>query len=240
LKSFRKKFIVIFLIIAFKTASFAFLTTPTPTITGSTGLIRMPTADVLPYKNINVGLDIGNNNITNKTSFMYKMNLGTFQGMELGFVGMDDSQGMAKEGVFVNMKYALSTDSSPYPLLLAIGVENLSSFTDSDVYMVATKYLKDGPKLHFGFMGDFPGKKFRPLGMFGFEFPFFLDDMYMQVDMFGGETLFQGDLGIRWYMNESFTWHANIVNMTATSDTPADQYKDPPSAYIGFSLLNPL
>lgn len=240
MKVMRRKLTIILLLIVFKCSTFAFLTTPTPTITGSTGLVRMPTADVLPYKNVNFGLDIGRNLITDNNSFLYKMNLGTFQGLELGFVGMDDGLGMAREGVFINMKYSLSTDSSPYPLLLAIGIENLSSFNNTDVFMVATKYLKDGPKLHFGFMGDFPGKKFRPLGLFGMEFPIFYENLYLQSDVMAGETVFEVNVGFRWYTSETITWHFNFINVTATKTTPADNYKDPQAILIGFSWINPL
>ena len=235
-----KKILIILILIIFKTSAFAFLTNPTPTITGSTGLVRMPTADVLPYRNINFGLDIGKNVITDQYSFFYKMNLGTFQGLELGFVGMDDTQGMAREGVFINMKYSLSTDTSPYPLLLAIGVENLASFNSTDVYMVATKYLKDGPKLHFGFLGDFPGEKFRPLGLLGFEFPIFFEELFFQADFMGGETVFEANLGLRWYTSETTTWHLSFVNITADNSTPTDNYKDPKAILFGFSWINPL
>lgn len=240
MNSFFSKTILILILISLNSCSFAFLTTPTPTITGSTGLIRMPTADVLPYKNVNFGLDIGQNLVTSKTAILYKMNLGTFQGLELGFVGMDNSQGMLKEGVFINMKYSLSTDSSPYPLFLAIGVENLSSYNQSDVYMVATKYLKDGPKLHFGFLGDFPGDKFRPLGMIGFEFPIFYENMYLQSDIFGGEKVFECNVGIKWYTSETITWNISFINVNSNKNTPADNYKDPPAFLVGFSWINPL
>ncbi|MFC1559706.1 hypothetical protein ACFLZ2_03515 [Candidatus Margulisiibacteriota bacterium] len=239
MKLFRSKIIIFFLLIMFNSTAFAFLTTPTPTITGSTGLVRMPTADVLPYKNVNFGLDIGQNMITNNSAFYYKMNLGTFQGLEIGFVGMDNTQGMAREGVFINMKYGLSTDSSPYPLLLAIGVENLSSFNNTDVYMVATKYFPDGPKFHFGFMGDFVDR-FRPLGMFGFEMSVFYEDLYMQNDVMIGETVFEWNLGFKWYASENVTWNLSFVNLTATQDTPVTNYKDPKALLVGFSWINPL
>lgn len=241
MKGSLKKFFVILMLIAFKTSTFAFLTTPTPTITGSTGLVRMPTADYLPYKNVNIGLDIGGNLISDKNSFFYKMNLGTFQGLEIGFVGTDNTQGMAREGVLINMKYSLSTDSSPYPFLFAVGVENLSSYNNTDVFMVCTKYFKDAPKFHFGFMGDFPGSnKFRPLGMIGFEMALFYENLYWQFDALAGEVVFEANTGIRWYVNESFTWHLNFVNFNSDVNTPVENYKDPKAILIGFSWINPL
>lgn len=239
--SLKKNIFAILVLITFNTSTFAFLTVPTPTIIGSTGLVRMPSADVLPYKNINIGLEMGGNLLSDKSSFFYKMNLGTFQGLEIGFVGMDNTQGMAREGVLINMKYSLLTDASPYPLLFAIGAENLASFNNTDVYMVCTKYFQGGPKFHFGFMGDFPGdNKFRPLGMLGFEMPLLFENLYWQLDAIGGEVVFEANTGIRWYVNESFTWHLNFVNFNSDVNTPVENYKDPKAILIGFSWINPL
>lgn len=222
------------------TQVFAFVPQPTPNIVGSTGLIRMPSADVIPYKNFSFGLDTGSNHMTDKFALQYKMTIGTFQGMELGVVGMDDSTGYLREGVFVNMKYSLITDNSPYPLLMAIGVENLASFNKSDVYMVATRYIANGSKLHFGFLGDFPGDRFRPLGAIGYDTPVFGERVYLLIDMFAGEKVFQLDGGIRWYMNDTVNINMSVVNVLADKDTPVENYKDQKMFLVGFSWINPL
>ena len=148
---------------------------PTPALNGPSGVVRIPSADVIPYKNLNIGADFGATLLPSFTSaesaVYYKMNLGTFHGVEIGIVGgtkKDSSE--LREGVFVNMKLSLSTDEDPYPLRLAIGIENLFSYYDTDVYMVATKYFKQGPRMSFGFMADFPEHKFRPLGMFAVSY----------------------------------------------------------------------
>jgi len=235
-----KKLLVFITLIILTGQSFAFVPQPTPNIVGSTGLIRMPSADVIPYKNINFGIDTGNNNITNNFALFYKMSLGTFQGMELGFVGMDDTKGYMQEGVFVNMKYSLSSDTSPYPLLFAIGVENLSSFNRSDVYMIATRYIPNGSRFHFGFLGDFPGNRFRPLGALGYDCPFFSERTCFLIDMFAGEYVYQLDLGLRWYVSDSVALNLSGVNVLADKDTPADNYKDQKMVLIGFSWINPL
>jgi hypothetical protein len=227
-------------ILLLSSSAYSFVPQPTPGIAGSTGLLRMPSADVIPYKNVNFGLDVGSNNLTDKMTILYKMNLGTFQGMELGCVGADDGDGNIKDGVYINMKYSLATDNSPYPLLLAIGVENLTAREGTDVFMVATKYIPNGSRIHFGFVGDFGQSRFRPLGALGYDTPFFAEKTYFLTDMFAGEHVFQLDLGMRWYLSESAAFNLTGINVMANKDTPEDNYRDPKMILIGFSIINPL
>jgi hypothetical protein len=213
---------------------------PTPAVSGPSGVVRIPSADIIPYKNFNVGADLGANIVSgltpsSETTFYYKMNLGTFHGVEVGIVGGSD-QGTSKirEGVFINMKLSLSTGEEPNPLLLAIGVENLFSYYRTDVYMVATKYFKQGPKLTFGFMGDFPGNnKFRPLGLAGIEIPVG-DPFVIASDFMIGETLSQLNGGARLYFTPIFSLNFSVLNIL---NDP--QAKDSRAALIGFSWANP-
>lgn len=241
----KKVFATVLLLTIFCLQSFAFVPQPTPSITGSTGVIRMPSADVIPYKNVCVGVDFGPIAFVDKWKLLYKMNLGTFQGMELGAVGEDDQQGGVKEGVYINMKYSLSTDNSPYPLLLAIGVENLTSKTMSDVYMMATKYISNGSRFHFGFVGDFINNdlidsKFRPLGALGYDSPMIGDRIYGLIDMFAGEHVFQLDLGMRWYINDTMAINLSGINILSDKNTPVDNYRDIKMVLFGLSWINPL
>jgi hypothetical protein len=225
---------------------FAFVPQPTPNVIGSTGIVRIPSADVIPYKNIDFGLDVGSNYGEDKFTLYYHFNLGIFQGMELGCVGMDNRMGALQEGVFINMKYSLATDTSPYPLLLAIGVENLASFNRCDVYMMATKYFPSGARLHFGFLGDFPGltdSRFRPLGSLGFDAPVLSDNLYFLTDMMAGESLYELNLGIRWYISDTVALNLSGLNVLADDNRiAADKAKDkdPKSVLFGFSWINPL
>ena len=211
---------------------------PTPTINGPSGVVRIPSADVIPYKNFNIGADLGATFLpgfaSSESAVYYKMNLGTFHGVELGIVGgTEKNSGQLREGVFVNMKLSLSTGEEPYPMLLAIGVENLFSHTQTDVYMVATKYLKQGPRLTFGFMADFPENKFRPLGIAGVEVPIG-DAFVMTSDMLVGETLSQVNAGARFHFTPIFS--LNIAGLNVFDNAIA---KDSRSALIGFSWANP-
>jgi hypothetical protein len=239
-----KKIFTLFTLLAtIFSGAFAFVPPPTPTIIGATGVVRMPSADVIPYKNISFGLDTGSNYSTDKFALLYKFNLGVFQGMELGCVGMDNLNGMMQEGVFINMKYSLATDTSPYPLLLAIGVENLSSYNRSDVYMVATKYIQNGSRLHFGFLGDFPGDRFRPLGALGYDTPFFSDRFYFLTDMFAGEFIYELNVGFKWFASDTFAINLSGINILADINRDKEDIlkdKDSKAILLGFSWINPL
>lgn len=212
---------------------------PAPALSGPTGLVRIPSADIIPYKNFNVGLDYGsvmssNGQVSSEGVVNYVMNLGAFHGLELGIVGgTDKTTNKLREGVFVNMKLSLSTGDEPDPLLLALGVENLFSYTQTDVYMVATKYFKVGPKLTFGFMADFPDYKFRPLGVLGVETGI-SNNLFLLADMMAGETLFQANGGVRFYFTPIFSLNISGLNLLDGS-----QAKDQRTGLIGFSWANP-
>ena len=210
---------------------------PAPALNGPTGVVGIPSADVIPYKNLNIGADFG----TRITAFSssegtikYKVNLGTFHGVELGIVGGTDTDSQRlREGVFVNMKLSLSTGEEPYPMLLAIGVENLFSYDQTDVYMVATKYMRQGPRLTFGFMADFPEQKFRPLGMMGAEFPLG-ETFFVAGDMLAGETLFQANAGAKLYFSPIFS-----INLYALNILDGPIVRDTRQVLLGFSWANP-
>lgn len=210
---------------------------PAPSINGPTGVIRIPSADVIPYKNLNVGADFGTTMPSVSSSegtIYYKMNLGTFHGVEMGIVGgtnLDTKK--LREGVFVNLKLSLSTGEEPYPLLLALGIENLFSYTQTDVYMVATKYMSQGPKLTFGFMADFPENKFRPMGLLGIEYPL-SDTLFVASDFMLGETLSQVNAGAKLYFTPIFS--LNLYGLNILEETTA---KDTRSVLLGFSWANP-
>ncbi|MFH1387184.1 MAG: hypothetical protein ABIH50_05925 [bacterium] len=211
---------------------------PSQAINGPTGLIRIPSADIIEYKNFNVGGSFGQSmpdgGATGESMVSYNMNIGAFHGLELGVVGgTDKNTKQMREGVFVNMKLSLSSGDDTYPLLLALGTENLFSYTQTDVYMVATKYFKQGPKATFGFMADFPNNRFRPMGIAGVEFPL-ADTFFLLADMMAGETLFQVNAGAKIYFTPIFSLTLSGINLLNGT-----QVKDARSAAIGFSWANP-
>ncbi|MFC1495987.1 hypothetical protein ACFL52_01070 [Candidatus Margulisiibacteriota bacterium] len=215
---------------------------PMPTMNGSSGLARIPDATVIPYKNWNLSLDYGTKyvaggNPENVPSMYYKANLGTFQNFELGLVGGYNNAGTdIREGVFINLKYSPNIGDGTDPLLLAIGVENLSSKTQTGLYMVATKPFRQGPKLSFGFLADFPGNRFRPLGMAGLDIP--VGTLSILMDLFAGETVFQFNAGLRYFLFPTFALELRGVNILGDTNN-AQAAKDPKQILIGFSWANP-
>lgn len=219
--------------LAFSFFAYAMPHLPAPAINGPTGVVRIPSADVLPYKNLNLGADYGTKASTSEPQLFYKMNLGTFQGVELGIVGgLNQAGTRLREGVFINLKYSLATQEEAYPLKLAIGAENLASYNDVDVFMVATKYLK-GFNLTFGFLADFPNNKFRPSGMVGTEYGLG-NNLFLLGDWLKGETLSQVNIGARFYLMPTIAINASCLNFL--NDATA---KDEKSIFTGLSWANP-
>jgi hypothetical protein len=91
--------------------------------------------------------------------------------------------------------------------------------------------------MHFGFMGDFPGDRFRPLAMAGLAIPLGGQQLLALADVFVGESLFQGDAGVRLQITPEFSLMANWVNIA--SDPALKNFKDPKSLTLGISWLNP-
>jgi hypothetical protein len=219
----------------------------TPSLSGATGLIRMPTGDILGSRDFNFGLEyyFDNSSASAATTvndlngtWSYKVNVGAWSnktnGMELGFVGWTEKNtSQFKEGVFINMKYSLSSSEDPDALHLAIGIENLTSRSETDTYMVATKYWRSGAGLHFGAMFDFPNGKFRPLGMLGLGLPIGTPSFNLMSEVFAGESLFQLDAGLRYSFNSHFSLLVRALNLTDNA-----QAKDSKSFSMGFSAAN--
>lgn len=236
------KKIILSLVLSVALASSVPAAFPMPTLNGPTGLVRIPDAQVVPYKNWNIGLDYGasypNGSNSSIPALLYKANMGTFNGFELGLVGGYDATGtVIREGVFINLKYAPSIGDGSDPLLLAMGVENLASHTQTALYMVATKPFKQGPSLSFGFMGDFPGNnRFRPLGMAGLDVPIG-GGLHILGDLFAGETVFQVNAGVRYFVLPTFAIDGRAINLTGPNNTQAS--KDSKQYLVGISWANP-
>lgn len=192
----------------------------TPTVNGPTGLVMMPTAEGLKYKEFNSGVNYlppfhkGEENSDGETigedregAFNYYANLGTFEGFEIGFSGKG-----GREGVFINMKYYLVSDSSENPLTMAIGLQNLSSFYDTGLYMVASKQLNMNLGLHFGFLGRFyPGSSDTNM-MFGTKY--FLNEQWaLLIDTVGEKNVYSWNIGMQVQLAESVALNFSGLNL---------------------------
>jgi hypothetical protein len=238
------KKVFLFLLLGICILDFVFLSAtayfPFPSLTGASGLTRIPDASVVPYKNWSLATDYGvhfaGTGEAQQPSFYYKINMGALHNLELGLVGGLDRAGKElRDGVYVNMKYAPTIGDDSDPLLLAIGVENLASKTQTAVYMAATKPFKQGPILTFGFLADFPGNKFRPLGMAGLDIP--ISTLSIITDIFAGESLVQLNGGFRYHIMPTFALEGRAVNILGSQ--PGQLEKDPKQFLFGFSWINP-
>ena len=123
-----------------------------PTMYGPTGLITMPTAEILNYKQFNGAFDYQLNlDDTGLSKSFYKFNVGALDNTELGFVGGSEPD----EGVFLNFKWGLTSNSGRFPLKMAIGFQNLTSEKQSDFYIVTSKRLATDLGIHGGFKALF-------------------------------------------------------------------------------------
>ncbi len=175
-----------------------------PTIHGATGLIMVPTAESLQYKQFNMGIDYVYGDIPKNDGLYYKANLGTFKSWELGIVGGK----VPTEGVFVNVKYYLMSDNERFPLAIAIGSENLFSKDSTDVYMVASKKFQGGIGVHLGFKALFQKDELVPSIMGGAEYV--LSNQWSVLADFNGERKkYMVNAGVRY-----FAWDDLSVNLS--------------------------
>ena len=197
-----KKFILLGLI-----ALTASLLGAAPTIDGSSGLIIMPTADSLKYKEFNIASDwlmSSDNNI----QWQYRANIGAFGGIEMGFVGQNN-----REGVFINMKYYLISDNTKFPLRMAIGINNLTSYNQTDSYMVLSKRFNADVAGHFGFKVDLANGEANTSLMLGGEY-FLSEKLAWIADLDGEQDQYLFNTGLRYFMNPNIMLSVNAINIT--------------------------
>jgi len=199
------KLFLIFLLVIFNTLNIV----SSPTIGGTTGLILMPTADSLNYKEFNLASDwlVYSGDNDNDIIWKYKANIGVFNGLEIGFVGQNN-----KEGVFINIKYYLLSDNTKNPIKVAIGIDNISSYDKTDTYMVASKRFNKKISGHFGFLVDIAGGEANSSLMLGAEY--LIDDKFVAVaDLKGEESKYIFNLGTRYFLNDNLLLSLFILNL---------------------------
>ena len=184
------------------------------TIDGTTGLIMMPTAESLKYKEFDVAADwvlrstTTNSSAANRALWKYKANIGAFGGLELGFVGQND-----REGVFINMKYYLISDNTKYPLKMAIGLNNLTSYTKTNAYMVASKRFNPVVGGHFGFRADLSNGETRTSLLLGLEY-FNSEQLAWISDLDGQGSQYLINTGLRYSFHPNALINVSLVNLT--------------------------
>ena len=199
----------IILISIFTTISFL-KTHATPSISGATGLISIPTAESLKYKEFNIAFDhlwgLAN---SEQDKYFYKLNLGSFQNWEVGVVGGTTPD----EGMFLKLKYYLISDDSELPLSIALGSQNISSKSETDIYMIASKKLRSDLGIHFGFKAIFNESKIKPSIMSGINF-IINEQIEFLGDINGNGNTYYGNFGIIYHINDYFGARAYIIDIT--------------------------
>lgn len=198
-----------------------------PTIGGATGLIKVPTAEALKYKEGNFSVDsIFGQDETGKSvhEWAYKLNLGTFENWELGVVGGSTPT----EGMYLNVKYYLVADDSNLPLSIAIGSQNLSSASNTDVYMVASKKFRPDLGVHIGFRAIFSEDSLDPNFMTGVNF-LANDELEFLFDVDGRQDVYMFNIGGRYYFKNNIS--ANLYILDA-----GQRVKNNTKVALGFTL----
>ena len=205
----KKLFLFVFIVSA------PFITMASPTINGPTGLVSMPTAESLKYKEFNIAYDqlFGSADST-RDEWFYKLNLGTFKNWEIGVVGGK----VPTEGMYLNVKYYLLSDDAELPLAIAIGAENLSSTEKTDVYMVASKKLREDFGLHLGFKAIFDDTEVKPTVMAGINY-MVSEQLEILGDINGDGETYLGNVGARYYINPNFSVRTYIIDVGDSNGT---------------------
>lgn len=176
---------------------------------GPSGLVTIPTAEAVRYKEYEFAYDYALAKDPKNDLWKYKYNLGMFKRVEVGVVGGN----VPEEGMFLNLKYYLTATEERLPLSLAMGLKNLSSKDDSSLYMVASKKLRSDFTAHFGFEALFSEEKVTPVMMGGIEY--MLDkNLRLMSDINADKDNYYLNAGIEYYVTKSFTVRVGALDLT--------------------------
>jgi hypothetical protein len=183
-----------------------------PSVNGINGLINMPTAYSINPKEVDVGFNLVNSS-TSQPNLKYYSNLGVFDGVELGFIGNN-----VNEGVFINLKFFMVSDrNSISPLRIAGGFTNISSHSNTDLFLVLSKSFSRQVAGHFGFTSNVSASNIKANVMFGMEMGL-NPDATIVADMVGEGSTWDLAAGVRYKLSNEFQVNAyldDIGNNTA-------------------------
>tara|TARA_A100001015_G_C15023112_1_gene729047 strand:+ start:1199 stop:1876 length:678 start_codon:yes stop_codon:yes gene_type:complete len=122
---------------------------------GPTGILKIPTAEVMNTKEYNLSSDLAlNTNKNNQSLYMNALNIGIIKNTEFGIL----SNSELSDGVYLNAKWNLKPYSERLPFKTAIGLKNFPSNSKADFYLVGTKRIQKDTTLHFGNSNKFANK----------------------------------------------------------------------------------
>ncbi|MDD4527626.1 MAG: hypothetical protein PHF25_06280 [Candidatus Margulisbacteria bacterium] len=181
-----------------------------PSMAGTNGLIHMPAAVAVQYKEYDLGVNFQNSQ-TAKTG-QYFANLGILDGFELGFIGNTQ-----QEGVFVNVKYYMLSDKSEYPLGLATGITGLTSYSNTNLYMVVSKAFPNKLSGHFGFRSNLNSATIKAEVMFGVEMKMG-EQLNFVSDIIGSDTAWDLSAGLRIKLSEDLMLNGYLEDILNSND----------------------
>lgn len=179
-----------------------------PSLMGVNGLINMPTAYSIDSKQVDVGLNLISTGVSGNANWKYYSNMGIFEGVELGFLGNN-----LTEGVFINLKFFMISDkTSPSPLRIAGGFTNLSSRSKTDLYLVLSKTFSRQVAGHFGFTSNVMSSGIKANVMFGLEMGL-SPELVLVSDLVGADSSWDLAAGIRYRLSREFQVNAFVDDM---------------------------
>jgi len=236
-----KKFLIVFLLIT------AAVLAHGRNINGSSGYLSMPTAEALAYKEYNAGISAFIVNDDDKEPRPYSLNywkynlgLGWSDWMELSLSGRGE-----REGLFLNAKIAKPLSEADKTLLVAAGIENLSSmgtFQDyPGLYMVMTKKFVGNHSASLGFMCRSIGREMPTSMMFGVEF-YANESLSLLGDFVSyNDTLpyYVSNLGLRVTTNKQRYYELALLNVGYNKEHQfTNKHQDSVTAYPLTLLLS--
>ena len=193
-------------------------------ITGSTGLITIPSAEILNANEYNSGIDFNINTAKDKSGkHHYKLNIGLIKNTEFGFTGGSD----LSEGVVLNGKWNISSYSNRFPLKLSIGFENLTSNHNTTIYAVSSKKLRADLGIHAGINAKLDSKTFASL-LLGIDYAYNSDLVLLSDISSSANNFYSLNAGIfykilpKQFKNKLFI-KSSILNILNNSDD-SDSY----------------
>ena len=204
LKTFTAFFITLLASVSMATSSYS----------GPTGLVTIPTAESLKYKEFEIAYDYALAKKPSDDQWRYRCNLGVFKNVEVGVVGGNEP----KEGMFLNVKYYLTAQEERLPLSLALGLKNLSSKDKSSLYMVASKKIRQDFNGHFGFEALFGETTVTPVMMGGFDY-MIDNNLRLLTDVNADQTQYYWNAAVEYYISKSFSVRAGALDLTS-ADAP--------------------
>jgi hypothetical protein len=182
-----------------------------PSMEGTNGLINMPIASSVKYKEYDIGANFQNAQTTKNGQ--YFINVGVVDGLELGIIGSTQ-----KEGVFVNLKYYMLSDKSDYPLGLAAGLTKLTSYTETNLFMVLSKAFPNKLAGHFGFRSNLNSTTIKADVMFGLELRM-SDELNFVSDIVGSDKKWNLSTGLRIKLSNDWTLNGYLEDVLNSSDS---------------------